>query len=153
MRVLVSTTAGSGHFGPLIPFCVACRDAGHEVRVAAPASFAGAVAGAGFEHAPFADVAPEVMGPIFGRLPELSMEEANVMVIGQIFGRLDEQAALPGVMAAIDRWRPDLVMREPTDPPPWLPPSGPESPRCKWRSASSASSRQRGRSCPSPSLN
>ena len=115
MRVLVSTTAGSGHFGPLIPFCVACRDAGHEVRVAAPASFAGAVAGAGFEHAPFADVAPEVMGPIFGRLPELSMEEANATVIGQIFGRLDAQAALPGVMAAIDRWRPDLVMREPTE--------------------------------------
>ena len=115
MRVLVSTTAGSGHFGPLIPFCVACRDAGHDVRVAAPASFAGAVAGAGFEHAPFADVAPEVMGPIFGRLPELSLEEANATVIGEIFGRLDAQAALPGVMAVIDGWRPDLVVREPSE--------------------------------------
>ena len=69
MRGMVSTTAGSGHFGPLIPFGVACREAGHDVRVAAPASFAGAVAGAGFEHAPFADVASEVMGPIFSRLP------------------------------------------------------------------------------------
>ena len=115
MRVLVSTTAGSGHFGPLIPFCVACRDAGHDVRVAAPASFATAVTGAGFEHAPFADVAPEVMGPIFGRLPELSLEEANATVIGEIFGRLDAQAALPGVMAVIDGWRPDLVVREPSE--------------------------------------
>jgi UDP:flavonoid glycosyltransferase YjiC (YdhE family) len=115
MRVLVSTTAGSSHFGPLIPFCVACRDSGHEVRVAAPASFAGAVAEAGFEHAQFADVAPEVMGPIFGRLSDLSLEEANATVIGEIYGRLDAQAALPGVMAMIDRWRPDLVMREPTE--------------------------------------
>ena len=115
MRVLVSTTAGSGHFGPLIPFCRACRDAGHDVRVAAPASFATAVTGAGFEHAPFADVAPEVMGPIFGRLPELPFEQANATVIGEIFGRLDAQAALPGVMAVIDGWRPDLVVREPME--------------------------------------
>src|SRR6187401_1579258 len=115
MRVLVSTTAGSGHFGPLIPFCVACRDAGHDVRVSAPASFAGAVTGAGFEHEPFADVAPEVMGPIFGRLPELSFDEANAIVIGEIFGRLDAQAALPGVISVIDSWRPDLVVREPAE--------------------------------------
>ena len=85
------------------------------MRVAAPASFAGAVAGAGFEHAPFADVAPEVMGPIFGRLPELPLEEANATVIGEICGRLDAQAALPGVMAVIDSWRPDLVVREPAE--------------------------------------
>ena len=115
MRVLASTTAGSGHFGPLIPFCVACRDAGHDVRVAAPASFASAVEGAGFEHAPFADVASEVMGPIFGRLPDLPVEEAHATVIGEIFGRLDAQAALPGVMAVIDDWRPDLVVREPAE--------------------------------------
>ena len=134
------------------PFCVACRDAGHDVRVAAPASFAGAVAGAGFEHAPFADVAAEVMGPIFGRLPDLPLEEANATVIGEIFGRLDAQAALPGVMAVIDGWRPDLVVREPWSSPRWSPPSGPASPRCRWRSAWPACTRRPGRSCPSHSL-
>ena len=115
MRVLVSTTAGSGHFGPLVPFAVACRTAGHDVRVAAPASFAGSSSAAGLVHAPFADVPPEVMGPVFGRLPELSFEEANATVVGEIFGRLDAQAALAGVSAVIEDWRPDLVLREPCE--------------------------------------
>lgn len=49
MRVLVSTTAGSGHLGPVLPFARACGAAGHDAVVAAPASFAaeGAAVGAG----------------------------------------------------------------------------------------------------------
>ena len=31
MRVLVPTTAGSGHLGPLVPFATALRDGGHDV--------------------------------------------------------------------------------------------------------------------------
>ena len=112
MRVLFSTTAGSGHFGPMVPFAQACRDAGHDVKVAAPASFAQAVAATGLEHAPFADVPPEVMGPIFGRLPHLPREEADRIVMSEVFGRLDAHAALPGVTAILTNWRPDVVVRE-----------------------------------------
>lgn len=115
MRVLFSTTAGSGHFGPLVPFATACRDAGHEVKVAAPASFASAVVAAGLDHAPFADVPPEIMGPIFGRLPMLSFEEANATVLTEIFCRLDAQAALPGLTEVISTWQPDVVVREPAE--------------------------------------
>lgn len=96
----------------MVPFATACRDAGHEVKVAAPESFASAVAATGLDHAPFADVAPEVLGPIFGRLPQLSREEANRTVIGEVFGRLDAQAALPGLTESIGAWRPDVVVRE-----------------------------------------
>ena len=112
MRVLFSTTAGSGHFGPMVPLAKACLDAGHEVTVAAPASFAVAVAAAGLDHAPFDDVPPEVLGPIYGRLFAVPPEEANRVVIADIFGRLDAQAALPGVTEIVARWRPDLVVRE-----------------------------------------
>lgn len=112
MRMLFSTTAGAGHFGPLVPFAKACRAAGHEVRVAAPASFAEAVRRAGLEHAPFDDVAPEIMGRIFGRLPSLSLEEADTTVITEIFGRLDAQAALPGLTRAVSVWKPDVIIRE-----------------------------------------
>lgn len=112
MRVLFSTTAGSGHFGPMIPFAQACRNAGHEVKVAAPGSFAESVAEAGLEHAPFADVAPDVLGPIFARLPELSHDEADRIVVEDVFGRLDAQAALPGISETIGAWRPDLIVRE-----------------------------------------
>jgi UDP:flavonoid glycosyltransferase YjiC (YdhE family) len=112
MRVLFSTTAGSGHFGPMVPFAQACRDAGHDVKVAAPASFAEAVAATGLEHAPFADVPPEVMGPVFARLPQVSRQEADRIVMGEVFGRLDAQAALPGVTQIVATWRPDVVVRE-----------------------------------------
>jgi glycosyltransferase len=115
MRVLFSTTAGSGHFGPLIPFAKACSNAGHIVKVAAPASFATDVSRAGLDHAPFDDVPSDVMGPVFGRLPEMSFELANATVMGEIFGRLDAQAALPRLGAIIDVWQPDIVVREPCE--------------------------------------
>ena len=34
--MLLSTTAGAGHFGPMTAIARACVEAGHEVRVAAP---------------------------------------------------------------------------------------------------------------------
>lgn len=112
MRVLVATTANEGHFGPLVPFARACAAAGHEVRVAAPASFDHAVARAGFVHEPFADAPPELAGPIMASLPHLSLDEADDIVIRDVFGRMDAQAGLPAVVELVDRWRPDIVLRE-----------------------------------------
>jgi hypothetical protein len=112
MRVLVSTTAGSGHFGPLVPFATACRQAGHDVLVAAPASFAAEVEAAGFAHRPFADAPPEVWGPIMARLPHLTFDEAEAVVLGEIFAGADVRAALADVVAAVDEWRPDVILRE-----------------------------------------
>ena len=63
--------------------------------MAAPASFAGAVAGAGFVHEPFADAPPELIGPVMARLPTLAFDEADDVVIREVFARIDAQAALP----------------------------------------------------------
>ncbi|WP_370584454.1 glycosyltransferase [Ornithinimicrobium cryptoxanthini] len=115
MRVLVCSTAGAGHFSPLLPLAWACVTAGHQVRVAAPTSFSYTVTSSGFEHAPFDDVPTEIMGSIFGRLPSLSQDEANRVVIGEIFGRLDAQAALPGMRDIAKDWCPDLILREPCE--------------------------------------
>ena len=112
MRALFATTANDGHFGPLLPFARACAAAGHEVRVAAPESYAAAVERAGLTHEPFDDVPPELIGPLMGQLPHLPFEEANAIVIREVFARIDAQAALPRVVAAVDRWRPDVVVRE-----------------------------------------
>lgn len=115
MRIMFATTAGAGHFGPMVPLAQACVAAGHDVVVAAPGSFADQVQRAGLPHAGFADVPPEVLGPVFGRLPELSQEEANQLVIAEVFGRLDAQAALPGVSAIVADWSPGLIVREPCE--------------------------------------
>ena len=115
MRILFTTTAGTGHFGPMIPVARACVEAGHDVRVAAPESFAGHVERAGLKHAPFDDVPPEVMGAVFTRLPAMSLEEANVTVVRDVFGRLDAQAAYPRVQDIVDAWAPDVILREPCE--------------------------------------
>ena len=115
VRVLFSTTAGAGHFGPMIPVAHACQAAGHGVAVAAPASFAKSVADAGLAHLPFPDVPADQMGAVFGRLPSLPREEANRIVVAEVFGRLDAQAALPTLMDTIRDWTPDIVVRDPAE--------------------------------------
>ena len=112
MRVLCATTANDGHFGPLLPFARALAHAGHEVRVAAPASYADVVAKAGFAHEPFADAPRELIGPVMGRLPTLAFEDADDLVIREVFARIDAQAALPSLVETVERWRPDLMLRE-----------------------------------------
>lgn len=110
--MLFASTSNEGHFGPVLPFARAFDSAGHEVRVAAPESFARSLSGAGLVHEPFADAPPELVGPVMGRLPSLAPLEADVVVIREVFGRIDAHAGLPGVTATIERWRPDLVVRE-----------------------------------------
>ena len=77
VRVLFATTAGAGHFGPLIPFATAMRDAGHEVRVAAPGPFGTSVQRAGLEFAPVGERSDAEAAAIFGRLRSASFREAN----------------------------------------------------------------------------
>src|ERR1700712_1960421 len=97
MRVLVATTAGAGHFGPLVPFARAFADSGHEVHVAAPASFRTSVESAGFVHDPVADADQAELGSVFGRLMGLPLEQGDPIVVQDVFGRLDARAALPGM--------------------------------------------------------
>jgi UDP:flavonoid glycosyltransferase YjiC (YdhE family) len=115
VRVLCATTANDGHFGPLLPFARALAGAGHEVRVLAPESFADTVAAAGFVHEPCADAPPELIGPVMGSLPSLTLDEADDVVIREVFARIDAQAALPAAIETLERWRPDLVVRESAD--------------------------------------
>ena len=115
MRVLVSTTANDGHFGPLRSLARALASAGHEVRVAAPASYAAAVRRTGLVHLPFDDPSPELIGPVMARLAEVSFEEANATVLRRVFAGIDARAALPALTAAMDAWRPDVLVREPAE--------------------------------------
>jgi UDP:flavonoid glycosyltransferase YjiC (YdhE family) len=115
VRVLVATTAGAGHFAPLVPFAAACVTAGHEVRVAAPESFRDSVERVGLQLAPLADAAPEALGEAMGRIPELTMREANEQVVREVFGRVGAESALPGMRAIFDTWPPDVVLREPAE--------------------------------------
>ncbi|WP_205697471.1 glycosyltransferase [Conexibacter sp. SYSU D00693] len=112
MRVLFASTHGAGHFSPLVPFARACEDAGHEVLVAAPPRIAEMVTAHGFAFWQLDDPSEERMGPVWSRVPSLSPDEANAVVIGEIFGRLNTEATLPRMHEAFASFAPDVVVRE-----------------------------------------
>ena len=115
MRVLFASIRGAGHFNPLVPFIEACVRSGHEVLVAGPPPLAETVAQAGYRFWP-GEVPPEdELGEVWGRVPTVSYEEAERLVVGDIFGRLNVGAMLPSLRAACEEWRPDLILREPAE--------------------------------------
>ncbi len=113
--MLFSTTAGAGHFGPMVPVAQACLAAGWEVAVAAPSGFGESVRTAGLEHLRFPEAPHDLMGQVFGRLLTMPPAEGDRVVMVEVFGRLDAQAALPGLITIMADWRPDLVLREPCE--------------------------------------
>jgi UDP:flavonoid glycosyltransferase YjiC (YdhE family) len=115
VRALFSSTRGAGHFNPLVPFARAFERAGHEVMVAGPPDLAGPVDAAGFAFWRFDPPPEDELGAIWERVRQLPPEEANQVVVGEIFGRLNTTAALPGLRAAFDEWRPDVVLRDPNE--------------------------------------
>lgn len=112
MRILFSSTAGAGHFAPLVPFIRSCLKNGHDATVAAPAAFEATARATGAAFWPFGDPPPDEMAAVMAPLGQVSREEANRRVVGEIFGRLDATAAVPRLREAIEEYRPDLVVRE-----------------------------------------
>lgn len=97
MRVLFSTTAGTGHFGPLIPFAKTCAANGYTVAVAAPCRFAETATGAGFDH--LAAGVPQVVLPLFSFDQGINAERVAAVNAGiQLNGGLDAITELPAAL-------------------------------------------------------
>jgi UDP:flavonoid glycosyltransferase YjiC (YdhE family) len=115
MRVLFTTKAGAGHFGPLIPFAHAFRRAGADVLIAAPREAAAMVRAEGLPLWAFDDPPAGERDAIFASVRHQSDEAAHGRVAGDIFARIDARAAYPGVLAACRAWGPDVVISEITE--------------------------------------
>jgi UDP:flavonoid glycosyltransferase YjiC (YdhE family) len=119
MRVLITMPPLCGHFFPAVPLAWALRAAGHEVLVATPRNFASTVTEAGL---PVADgLLPAVEWEEFmfrdraGRpLPPPRDPAERREHSGRAWGRLAARV-LDGVLAAVDAWRPDLVVADRTE--------------------------------------
>jgi UDP:flavonoid glycosyltransferase YjiC (YdhE family) len=115
MRVLFASTRGAGHYTPLVPLVEAAVRAGHEVLVAGPAALADLVERGGYPFWEFDDPPEDELGAVWSRVPSLSPDEQNVVVLRDIFGRLDTRASLPRLRQACEEWGPDLVLRDPNE--------------------------------------
>jgi UDP:flavonoid glycosyltransferase YjiC (YdhE family) len=112
VRVLFASTRGTGHFNPLVPLIEAAVRGGHEVMVAGPPPLAAAVERAGYRFWEGAQPPEDELGALWERVPTVSPDEANEIVIGQIFAGLNVHAMLPGLEAAFEEWQPHALIRE-----------------------------------------
>jgi UDP-N-acetylglucosamine:LPS N-acetylglucosamine transferase len=112
VRVLFTTTGHSGHLLPLVPFARALQRAGHDVRVATQRSRVDAVERRGLAAWPLAEASEAAWAPVMGRLPALLQPDADVVIVRDGFVGLGAGTALPDVLAIVESWQPDLVVRE-----------------------------------------
>jgi UDP:flavonoid glycosyltransferase YjiC (YdhE family) len=112
MRFMFSSTRGTGHLQPLLPYARALQARGHEVVVAAPAEAADLLRQAGLAHAPFDHPGEEALGPIWARLRGASQEEGMTIAMSEIFAGVNARVALPKLQQAIQTFAPDLIVRD-----------------------------------------
>jgi UDP:flavonoid glycosyltransferase YjiC (YdhE family) len=110
VRVLVATTRGAGHLGPLVPFAQACVRAGHDVLVAGPASVASLTSRARLRLRPVAAPAAAVVDEAFA--PVWRGEASIEHVVRDLFIGLYARTAMADMLSAVDEWRPDVIVRE-----------------------------------------
>jgi len=118
MRIVVTTSALEGHFFPMVPLAWALRAAGHEVLVSAPANFTDTITSTGLSAAGF--VPPVVFEDFMLRdragqplTPPKDPRDRRESG-GRAWGRLAAMQ-LPGLLALVDAFRPDLIISEPNE--------------------------------------
>jgi UDP:flavonoid glycosyltransferase YjiC (YdhE family) len=116
MRILFTSTGGTGHLQPLLPYAAALVQLGHDVRVAAPISVAATLEKAGLVHIVLDNPHGDAVKGVMGRMDAASADAAMQIAIQEVFYGLQACAVLPGMQAAIRDWRPDLVVREASEP-------------------------------------
>ncbi len=111
MRVLISSTSGSGHLNPLLPYAKALTAGGHEVAVAVRQVAAARLAEAGIAHLPVGEPTDEDLQALYRPL-DAATEAQAVRTAGAAFFDGLARAALPDLQRHVADWRPDLVLRE-----------------------------------------
>lgn len=114
MRVLFTTQPGFGHLNPLLPYAIAVRNSGHDVRFASAPAFADAIEHHGFAFnaigPDFTWEQPEAYFPLIADAARSgrAMDYANFEITWK---RWNPEAATD-LLELFERWRPDVIVRE-----------------------------------------
>ena len=112
MRVLVASTGGAGHFGPLVPFIEALSRSGDQVLLVVPPQLEATVAALGHPFRLAGEPPPRDLGAIQQRLATAPPRVAATLANRELFGRLWTAALLPAAERACREWQPELVLHE-----------------------------------------
>ena len=122
MRLLFSSTSGTGHFNPLVPLIDAAAARGDDVLVVGPPKLEPMLTARDQAYRIGAAPAEAEAAQFRELLAKATPEEAEGMIDREFFGRLCTAAMLPALEKACDDWRPDLVLHETCETPRWWPP-------------------------------
>lgn len=115
LRVLLTSTPGAGHLGPLLPVASALREAGHDVLWATASESCGRVAAWGFATTAAGFGAGErtaQLGPRMPQIMELDPRERRAHVFAGFFGDIAAPRMLADLTPVFKDFRPDLVIHE-----------------------------------------
>jgi len=115
MRILITSNRGAGHIEPLVPFAHALLRAGDDVLVAAPEGARTHVERAELPFFAIADPPDAERDAAMAGFARLTNDEQGVIMLRDVFADIYARASLPGVLRAIDRFAPDMILREPTE--------------------------------------
>lgn len=111
--VLVTFAGGTGHFLPTLPYARGLRARGHAIRYACQPAMIGAVQAAGF---PAEDTGGATLLEATERRPLAPVDRAHEQqVVDDFFVRRVGTERAARTARLIDRWRPDLVLRDEMD--------------------------------------
>jgi UDP:flavonoid glycosyltransferase YjiC (YdhE family) len=115
MRVLVTSTPGTGHLHPLVPLARELVAAGHEVVWATAASSCGKVADFGFR-AVSSGLDPDVRRPMLldrlAHVGDLPPRERRSIQLPIVFGEVTAPAMRDDLVEVLADVKPDLVIHE-----------------------------------------
>jgi len=113
MRILFTSTAGTGHFHPLVPLAHAVVAAGHEVACAASPALRPSVESVGmhFFSAGF-DRRGVPLDDLFPAMRALSGPALGAFVGGEIRINTEARQMVPDLLRIAGEWAPDLIVRE-----------------------------------------
>jgi UDP:flavonoid glycosyltransferase YjiC (YdhE family) len=112
MRILFASTRGAGHVGPLLPFVRACERAGHDVLLAAPESADRLATHARVPFRALGEPPADEVAAAWAPVWSYATAPGAAHVVCELFIGLHARAALPEMLAAMEEWRPDVVVRE-----------------------------------------
>ncbi|MCK2238819.1 MULTISPECIES: glycosyltransferase [unclassified Crossiella] len=113
MRILFTFAGGNGHFEPLIPLATAALAAGHTVAFASGPGLRAAVTAAGFTAFAVGSGGPDNAATITALAPLDPERERRDLREG--FARRATGERLPGLLALLAEWQPEVLVRDETD--------------------------------------
>ena len=115
MKILFSCIGIVSHFKPMLPFADALKARGHDVRFAAAEGLSEEIRQAGFQHLILDGVSEQTSDEFKKRFTSVPAKDAGKLYAAKVFTDLFPKAALPGLIEKLKTWRPDLIVREPTE--------------------------------------